>query len=64
MTGLLVGGAGGGFIGSNAAADVEKRVERRLNEVEVGEQKNFDIIIAMSERLVRIETKLDAMKED
>jgi len=64
LTGLLVGGGFGGIIGSNAAATVEARVNQRVNKVEVGEQKNFDIIIQMSERLVRMEVMLERIEKE
>lgn len=63
VTGLLVGGIAGGFWGSNAAAQVEARMENRIIKVEAFEQKNFDIILAMSERLVRMETILETLEK-
>lgn len=64
VTGLLIGGLGGGFIGERAAGQVESRVERRVIQVEVNEQKNFEIIMGMSNRLVRMETMLENLEKE
>jgi len=75
LLGFLLGGGVAGAIGSyqyeklrdevsNARALLRDEVIAEVAIVEAKEAKNLGIIISMSERLVRIETKLDALTSD
>ncbi len=62
VTGVLLGGGVSSFISSARTDAVRVELKAEIESVEEDEQKTFEIVIAISERLVRIETMLTEMQ--
>ena len=62
VTGVLLGDGVSSFVAKADVGKLELKHDREVAEIETRADKDYDIIIAMSERLVRIETKLDALR--
>lgn len=58
LLGLLMGGGGSALYGSRQASNVEQRLNAKIAKLEVREERSYDTIIRMAERLARMETQL------
>jgi len=59
LLGLIFGGGIAGAIGTYKYEALRTEFALEIKDLEMREQKNFEVIITMAERLVRIETKID-----
>lgn len=62
VTGVLLGGGTSSFVSSARTDAVRVELKAEIESVEEDERKTFEIVIAISERLVRIETMLTEMQ--
>jgi hypothetical protein len=59
----LLGGGGTGIIGHAQYTELEAKLEAEVTKIEERNDSDYEIIMEMSRTLVRIETKVDALKE-
>jgi prefoldin subunit 5 len=59
LLGLLLGGVGSAIFGNAQVNAVETRLQANIEKLEQREQKNFEIILKMSDSLARVEAQLE-----
>ncbi len=62
VTGVLLGGGTSSFVSSARTDAIRAELKAEIESVEEDERKTYEIVIAISERLVRIETMLTEMQ--
>lgn len=63
LLGLLLGGVGSALYGNAQAKAVETRLDAKIEKLEYANEKNFEIILKMSDTLARMETKIEYIQD-
>lgn len=60
MGGIILGGGSTAIYGTAQRAALEKRLDERIDKVELSLDSDYGVTMEMAERLVRIETRMES----